>query len=34
MKKLIAKIKMFFEGQRIWKAKMSEPMHIRIISTP
>ena len=32
MKKLIVKIKKYFEGRKIWKAKMSEPLRVRIIS--
>ena len=31
MKKLIYKIRMHFEEKRNWKAKMSEPLKIRII---
>ena len=24
----------YFQGKAIWEAKMSEPLHVRIISTP
>ena len=32
MKKILFKIRMYFEGRRIWKTKMSEQVRIRIIS--
>ena len=34
MRKLIKKLWMFFEDRRVWREKMSEPLHIRIISNP
>lgn len=34
MRKLIRKIKLYFEGQKVWDAKMSEPLIARIVSTP
>lgn len=33
MKNIVRKIKMYFEGKAIWKAKMSEPLKIRIVSS-
>lgn len=34
MKNLFKKIYMYFKGKAIWNAKMSETLHIRIISKP
>lgn len=31
MKKLIKKIIMYFKSEKIWNAKMSETLHIRVI---
>lgn len=31
MKKIIKKIIMYFEGKKIWNAKMSEPLKIRVV---
>ena len=33
MRKLVNKIRMHFEEKRNWKAKMSEPLKVRIIRT-
>ena len=33
MKNLIRKIKLYIEGKRIWNDKMSEELHIRILSS-
>lgn len=34
MKNLIRRIKLYVEGKRIWNDKMSEELHIRILSSP
>mgnify|MGYP000415068439 FL=1 len=34
MKKLLKKIYMYFKGKEIWDAKMSEHLHITIVSVP
>ena len=34
MIKLIKRMYKYFQGKAIWEAKMSEPLHVRIISTP
>ena len=31
MKRLIKKIRLYFEGRKIWEEKMSEPLRPRII---
>lgn len=31
MKKIFYRIKMYFIGRKVWKAKMSEPLHIHTI---
>ena len=33
MKNLIRRIKLYVEGKRIWNDKMSEELHIRILSS-
>ena len=33
MKRVLKKLRLYFEGRRIWKAKMSEQIRIRIIET-
>ena len=33
IKRLFRRIHMYFEGKRIWKAKMSEPLVARIAKT-
>ena len=34
MIKMLKKLRMYIEGRRIWKAKMSEKLRIRITSVP
>lgn len=34
MHRLLQKLQLYFCGKRIWKAKMSEKLRIRIISEP
>ena len=34
MKKLIKKIYLYFKGKEVWNAKMSEHLHIKVISVP